>query len=91
MAGCKILRGLMPKSGVMRWHDAILHARHTSNKSARCPGCSYRNPSFTAPDSVLLLLLSNFKLHHKNLIKKNGARCRFRTCDPYRVKVMLYH
>jgi 2,5-diamino-6-(ribosylamino)-4(3H)-pyrimidinone 5'-phosphate reductase len=22
---------------------------------------------------------------------KNGARCRFRTCDPYRVKVMLYH
>jgi hypothetical protein len=21
----------------------------------------------------------------------NGARCRFRTCDPYRVKVMLYH
>ncbi len=22
---------------------------------------------------------------------KDGARCRFRTCDPYRVKVMLYH
>jgi hypothetical protein len=22
---------------------------------------------------------------------KNGARCRFRTYDPYRVKVMLYH
>ena len=21
---------------------------------------------------------------------KDGARCRFRTCDPYRVKVMLY-
>ena len=20
----------------------------------------------------------------------DGARCRFRTCDPYRVKVMLY-
>ena len=23
--------------------------------------------------------------------KEDGARCRFRTCDPYRVKVMLYH
>gem|GEM_PF-6680166 len=22
---------------------------------------------------------------------ENGARYRFRTCDPYRVKVMLYH
>ena len=22
---------------------------------------------------------------------KNGARYRVRTCDPYRVKVMLYH
>ena len=22
---------------------------------------------------------------------ENGARCRFRTCDPYRVEVMLYH
>jgi len=22
---------------------------------------------------------------------KDGARCRFRTYDPYRVKVMLYH
>jgi hypothetical protein len=22
---------------------------------------------------------------------QDGARCRFRTCDPYRVKVMLYH
>ena len=22
---------------------------------------------------------------------EDGARCRFRTCDPYRVKVMLYH
>ncbi|KAF0175991.1 MAG: hypothetical protein FD161_3170 [Limisphaerales bacterium] len=21
----------------------------------------------------------------------DGGRCRFRTCDPYRVKVMLYH
>ena len=27
----------------------------------------------------------------KALIKRDGARCRFRTCDPYRVKVMLYH
>ena len=25
------------------------------------------------------------------IASKNGARCRFRTCDPYRVKVMLYH
>ena len=25
------------------------------------------------------------------LKSRNGARCRFRTCDPYRVKVMLYH
>ena len=24
-------------------------------------------------------------------LKGNGARCRVRTCDPYRVKVMLYH
>ena len=23
--------------------------------------------------------------------KNNGAHCRFRTYDPYRVKVMLYH
>jgi hypothetical protein len=23
--------------------------------------------------------------------EENGARCRFRTYDPYRVKVMLYH
>jgi len=23
--------------------------------------------------------------------KKNGARYRVRTCDPYRVKVVLYH
>lgn len=22
---------------------------------------------------------------------RKNARCRFRTCDPYRVKVMLYH
>ena len=22
---------------------------------------------------------------------EDGGRCRFRTCDPYRVKVMLYH
>jgi hypothetical protein len=27
---------------------------------------------------------------HKQLQIKDGARCRFRTCDPYRVKVMLY-
>ena len=26
-----------------------------------------------------------------SLRAKAGARCRFRTCDPYRVKVMLYH
>ena len=26
-----------------------------------------------------------------NELSKDGARCRFRTCDPYRVKVMLYH
>ena len=25
------------------------------------------------------------------LLRKDGARCRFRTYDPYRVKVMLYH
>ena len=30
-------------------------------------------------------------LPHKTRMKKYGARCRFRTCDPYRVKVMLYH
>ena len=24
-------------------------------------------------------------------LSEDGARCRFRTCDPYRVKVMLYH
>ena len=23
--------------------------------------------------------------------RKHGARCRVRTCDPYRVKVVLYH
>lgn len=27
----------------------------------------------------------------KNVNWWSGARCRFRTCDPYRVKVMLYH
>ena len=26
----------------------------------------------------------------ENLESWNGARCRVRTCDPYRVKVMLY-
>ncbi len=24
-------------------------------------------------------------------LRVDGAHCRFRTCDPYRVKVMLYH
>ena len=37
------------------------------------------------------LVLSFDLKNHNVVVKKNGARCRFRTCDPYRVKVMLYH
>ena len=45
----------------------------------------------TGQSQAGLIFVSLFvSLHHKPLIK-NGARCRFRTCDPYRVKVMLYH
>jgi hypothetical protein len=36
----------------------------------------------------------NFVSHRSclqaSIVRRNGARCRFRTCDPYRVKVMLY-
>jgi hypothetical protein len=48
------------------------------------PGLSI--PALKSPQS---LCLSGFT--GENRAPKNGARYRVRTCDPYRVKVVLYH
>ena len=42
-------------------------------------------------DLLLVLLLVLTQEANNTLIIKDGARWRFRTSDPYRVKVMLYH
>jgi hypothetical protein len=54
-------------------------------------------PGFRGWERIILPIVVRWTLHvipvtnaHKPP-KENGARCRFRTCDPYRVKVMLYH
>ena len=41
-------------------------------------------------NKMVRLLVLDGKLIEQ-LQTKDGARCRFRTYDPYRVKVMLYH
>ena len=49
---------------------------------------------FKAAESAraVVALSKNKAVKTDNLPKKgDGARCRCRTCDPYRVKVMLYH
>gem|GEM_PF-4026786 len=38
-------------------------------------------------EGVMSACLELYRFPNKN----NGAHCRFRTYDPYRVKVMLYH
>ena len=42
---------------------------------------------------VLLLVEGSKNLGNTHFVGNcgDGGRCRFRTCDPYRVKVMLYH
>ena len=40
---------------------------------------------------IKLFWQASFQPFHGKIYTEDGARCRFRTCDPYRVKVMLYH
>ena len=43
---------------------------------------------------LVWLAVSTVKIAEKKIFigeAEDGGRCRFRTCDPYRVKVMLYH
>ena len=66
-------------------------------KSVVVRDANFEDHSFNRRRSALVFALLVFGSFFGKLeriekpAEKDGARCRFRTYDPYRVKVMLYH
>jgi hypothetical protein len=68
-----------------------------------CPGCHINTDTDKVENvsnkKMFCIEKRNKELQAATMLKMieggltggNGARCRLRTCDPHRVKVMLYH